>query len=173
MVSIANNSPSQTPLPRQLVAPLLTRGIVHLPVAGCQYRGVYRHKGNKWRATVKLTWRGGGEVKRVMHHVAGRCLTPLEAATKLAAWFELWLGPRWGEIVSRHRRHLWKHAPWQARYSEKRKGWVLAVWVDGLRREVMTRDKLVVFRSWWQAREAVHPWLATNFGERAHLRMWR
>lgn len=147
--------------------------MAHSPTIGCQYRGVYRHR-DKWRATVKLTWRGGGQVRRIMIHVARQQESPLDAAVKLAEWFLRWLGPDWGGIIRQHRRYLWRYAPWQARYSERWRGWVLAVWIDGRREEVTRADgELKVFDSWGAAREYLHPWLQSRCGRDGHLRMWR
>ena len=176
------------PSPRQLVAPLLVRGHVYsYPRVGCQYRGVYR-KRNRWRATVKLTWRGGGESRRVMHHVPGpdgRKVfdSPLDAALALATFWRHWLGPDWGHVIANYRRNVWRHAPWRARHVVRRDGlrtqagWSLVVWADGEPHRVgMPGDggdrepdgpfagEPRLFPTWEAARAAIHPWLARTFG---------
>jgi len=184
------------PSPRQLVAPLLVRGTLHYPRVGCQYRGVYRKRG-RWRATVKLTWRGGGVHRRAMHHLAGpdgRKVfdSPLDAARALAAFWAHWLGPDWGWLIANHRKHVWRYAPWRAKYvvrrdrGQTREGWSLVVWADGEPRRVgMPGDggdrepdgpfagEPRLFPSWEAARAEVHPWLARTFGADGVVRLWR
>ncbi len=182
---------------RQFVSPLLVRGKIHLPVdtdgGGCQYRGVYRKRG-KWRATVKIFRRDAtGERYPEMVHIATRCVMPLDAAEALARWYERWLGPDWGHIISTYRRHIWKHAPWrirQVRQSDRgrvRVGWTLAVWMDGECVRVGKPDRFGndresdpvwcgeprLFTSWDEAREFLPLWLQRHYGSLGYLRMWK
>jgi hypothetical protein len=162
--------------PRATVAPLLVRGLVHhAGRVGCQFRGVYRHKADTWRATVKRVRRAAdGTPRATMIHVASRCPTPLDAALALAAWFAKWLGPDWGWIVANHRKHLWRHAPWQVRWSPKRRAFVMAAWVDGSRVEVTRPDgELAEFRTPEEAEAALHPWLESRHGPGALARLVR
>ncbi|HVL13707.1 MAG TPA: hypothetical protein VM529_14155, partial [Gemmata sp.] len=155
------------PSPRQLVSPLLVRGTLHYPRVGCQYRGVYRKRG-RWRATVKLTWRGGGEHRRAMHHLAGpdgRKVfdSPLDAARALAAFWAHWLGPDWGWLIANHRKHVWRYAPWRVRYVVRRDREPDGPFAGEPR----------LFPTWEAARAEVHPWLARTFGADGVARLWR
>jgi len=157
---------------------------------------VYRKRG-RWRATVKLTWRGGGEHRRAMHHLAGpdgRKVfdSPLDAARALAAFWAHWLGPDWGWRSANHRKHVWRYAPWKVRHVVRRdggrtqEGWSLVVWADGEPRRVgmpgESGDREPdgpfageprLFPTWEAARAEVHPWLARTFGAAGVERLWR
>jgi hypothetical protein len=96
------------------VAPLVIRGGVSRGFdSHVQYRGVYSHE-TGWRGKVKF-------FDRQVNFPTDR--TPLDAALRVARWWESHLGPRWGDILTRYgwRRggpgrsgsRIWRDAPWR------------------------------------------------------------
>jgi hypothetical protein len=148
---------------RELVEPL--RHVQWRKIDGAEvYRGVYRHR-DEYRARVRFFGK--------LVTVANR-RTALEAAACLADWLAARLGPRWGEIVRAHKKHLWSHAPWRVRHSDAHGGWVACVWVCGGREECVRlrrsyrrwrrTGELMVWRTREEAAAGVFAWLDRAYG---------
>jgi hypothetical protein len=169
--AVAPAAPASILVDRSLVAPL----------AGAKnytgYRCVYPHKSG-YRGVVK--W-GGGERRENGVRVGGGRLrhwpvVPLasQAAEMVARWLRLRLGPRWAELLARHKRNLWRrHAPFRAWYSQKRGTWLLAVWASGRREEVLAGCRHREFRTWSDAADFVPEYMAAAHGPDWWPLLWR
>lgn len=136
------------------------------------FRGVYPHKGG-YRGVVKF----GGHLVRV-------CPTldlPSQAASAVAEWFADRLGLFWADLVKRHRRHIWRYAPWRASFDAAVGGWVLTVWEWGMPVEVTylgrggkrLKSRPRAFASWREAADHVPAWMRARWGLLARVALFR
>lgn len=162
-------------LPQGAIPSILVDRALIAPLAGSRnqsgYRCVYPHKWG-FRAVVK--W-GGNEANggRLRHwpttHLAS------QAAEMVARWLKLRLGPRWAELIRAHKRNLWRmHAPFTAWHSRRKRGWHVAVWVEGQREGVCDEGwKLRTFPTWSAAADFVPEYMQAAHGADWWHLFWR
>jgi hypothetical protein len=181
-VSFHVDSPPAEPTSvlRRLVEPLILRGgpsnsRVHMDAV--TYRNVYRHK-NGYRAQFKWF----GNQKKLPTRP-----TAFEAAVLLARWYERVLGPGWAEnLLGKVKLKSWKveGVPWLVRHSGKLGGYVVAVWVEGVRKDVVRlrrgrwgewfqTGRLAVYSSHQRAVEGMAVWLVRVYGPALNVLVWR
>lgn len=84
------------------------------------FRNVYQ-SGNEWIAKVK-------ENGQLLLIPGSRQPSPQQSAAYVVAYYKARFGSHWREALSNRKRTAWR-----ASYSKKFRGWVLAVWVDGVK----------------------------------------